>query len=106
VRNAPHRFEILRRDVVDTTDGVPEYAYVPLGVTVGWFGLLDTEELDAWQGQRVTASARIPHGFALTTTDRVRVITPADESAAGAWEIATIRFAAAHLRVMLRRTQA
>ncbi|HEX5936460.1 MAG TPA: hypothetical protein VFZ75_02030 [Actinomycetota bacterium] len=104
VRNAPHRFELIRRVTVSMIDGSPGYDWETYAIVPGWFSFLDAEELAVWESQHVTASARIPSSsIAVTTTDRVRVINPPETALEGPWQISTIRYNGVHLRLMLRR---
>jgi hypothetical protein len=64
---------------------------------------LDADDLQVWESQRVTASARIPAGIAVTTTDRVRVLTPPEPALDGPWQISTIRYNGSNLRLILHR---
>jgi len=59
----------------------PELRLGTFAFVSGGFTFLDADELQVWESQWVTASARIPAGIAVTTTDRVRVLTPLDPSA-------------------------
>ena len=102
MRNTPHRFELIRRVTVAAIDGSPAYDWETYAKVPGWFTFLDADELQVWESQRVTASARIPAGIAVTTTNRVRVLTPLDPELEGPWQISTIRYGA-HLRLMLHR---
>lgn len=102
MRNAPHRFSIVRPTTVDVIDGRPVYEWSVLATVSGWFSLLDAEESPLWESQTVTASARIPTGVAITTRDRLKVLSPASTSIEGWWQIVTVRFHPVHLRAMLR----
>ena len=102
MRNAPHRFEIVRRDTVDEIDGRPVFEWSVLATVSGWFTFLRAEEVPQWESQHVTASARIPTGVAITTRDRLKVLSPAAPETEGWWQIVTVRFSPVHLRVMLR----
>lgn len=104
MRNTPHRFQLFRREIIDSVDGTPVYASVSRGFTYGIFGVLDTKEIAEWQGQNIEASVRVPHGTEVATTDTVRVITPRDAQAVGGWKVSTVRWNPLHLRLMLSRT--
>ncbi|MEX0983666.1 MAG: AbiV family abortive infection protein [Actinomycetota bacterium] len=52
-----------------------------------WFTFLDADELQVWESQHVTASARIPASIAVTTTDRVQVLNPSDPELGGPWRL-------------------
>lgn len=84
-------------------DGSPGYDWETHAIVPGWFSFLDAEELAVWESQHVTASARIPAGIAVTTTDRVQVLNPSDLELRGPWRISTIRYNGVHLRLMLHR---
>lgn len=96
-------FELIRRITVEAIDGSPSYDWETYAIVPGWFTFLDAEELAVWESQHVTASARIPTGIAVITTDRVRVINPPDPAVEGPWQISTIRYNGLHLRLMLHR---
>jgi hypothetical protein len=102
VRNTPHRFELIRRVTVAAIDGSPAYDWETYATVSGWFTFLDADELQVWESQRVTASARIPAGISVTTSDRVQVLNPSDPELGGPWQISTIRYNGVHLRLMLR----
>ena len=100
-RRQPQRLHVARAG--RAPHGSPAYDWGTFATEPGWFTFLDAVELAVWESQRVTASARIPAGVAVTTTDRVRVLTPLDPELEGPWQISTIRYNGAHLRLMLHR---
>ena len=55
---------------------------------------------------RAAARVPIPTGIAITTRDRLKVLSPAAPETEGWWRIVTVRFSPVHLRLILRRTSA
>ena len=48
-------------------------------------------------------ASRLLPGVAITTTDRLKVLSPAAPETEGWWQIVTVRFSPVHLRALLRQ---
>lgn len=101
MRNAPHRVLIYERRVVGEVDGAAVNTW-STDATWGRFGLLDARERTDWQAQDVTASVRVPHSADVGVGDRL-VVSPAG---VWIWQVETVRPNPAHVRMMLKRSEA
>lgn len=102
LRNAPHRIEILRSQVLDVVDGQDVMSWSVFARVPGRFSFLDAEEASAWPGQVIEASARVPSWLHVTQRDRVQV-ADAPVEFAGQWIVETVRPGPGHTRLMLKR---
>jgi hypothetical protein len=100
VRNTPHRIEVLRYEPVGVVDGEAVLSWSVFATVPGWFSFLDAE---AWPGQTIEASARVPSWVDATREDRVRLVHAPPELA-GQWIVETVRPGRDHTRLMLRRS--
>ena len=102
LRNAPHRIEVIRSEVLGVVDGEEVMSWSVLANVPGRFSFLNATEAASWPGQVIEASARVPSWLHVTVADRVQFADPPEEFA-GQWVVETVRPGPGHTRLMLKR---